>query len=103
MDLLTLTFLVIISLSAIIFRSPFQNFPLDDDFSIYTYRARFASKGFEWKKDLQLIGIPMWRMLLQDKIYGSSGIQGIRHLQTIFHKKKNAVWRRRLTSALNKS
>ena len=85
MDLLTLTFLVIISLSAIIFRSPFQNFPLDDDFSIYTYRARFASKGFEWKKDLQLIGIPMWRMLLQDKIYGSSGIQGIRHLQTIFH------------------
>ena len=85
MDLLTLTFLVIISLSAVMFRRPFQNFPLDDDFAIYTYRARFASKGFEWKKDLQLIGIPMWRMLLHDRIYRSSGVKGIRHLQTIFH------------------
>ena len=85
MDLLTLTFLVITSLSAVMFRRPFKNFPLDDDFAIYTYRARFASKGFEWKKDLQLIGIPMWRMLLQDRIYGSGGIQLIRHLQTAFH------------------
>ena len=85
MDLLTLTFLVITSLSAVMFRRPFKNFPLDDDFAIYTYRARFASKGFEWKNDLQLIGIPMWRMLLQDRVYGSGGIQLIRHLQTAFH------------------
>ncbi|MZH02084.1 MAG: hypothetical protein F3745_01410, partial [Nitrospinae bacterium] len=87
MDLLTPILLVIISLSAILCRRPFQNFPLDDDFAIYTYRARFASLGFKWKKDLQLIGIPMWRMLLQDKLYGSSegGIQRIRHLQTTFH------------------
>ncbi len=87
MDLLTLIFLVIISLCAILFRRPFQNFPLDDDFAIYTYRARFASQGFLWKKDLQLIGIPMWRMLLQDKLYGSTegGVQRIRHLQTTFH------------------
>ena len=87
MDLLTPTFLLIISLSAILFRRPFQNFPLDDDFAIYTYRARFASQGFQWKKDLQLIGIPMWRMLLQDKLYGSveGGVQRIRHLQTTFH------------------
>jgi GT2 family glycosyltransferase/tetratricopeptide (TPR) repeat protein len=87
MDLLTPTFLVLVSLSAILFRKPFQNFPLDDDFAIYTYRARFASQGFQWKKDLQLIGIPMWRMLLQDKLYGSAegGVQRIRHLQTTFH------------------
>ena len=85
MDLLTLTFLVVISLSAILFRRPFQNFPLDDDFAIYTYRARFASQGFQWKKDLQIIGIPMWRMLLQDRLYGSGGVQRIRHLQTAFH------------------
>ena len=87
MDLLTPTFLLIISLSAILFRSPFQNFPLDDDFAIYTYRARFASQGFQWKKDLQIIGIPMWKMLLFDKLYGSpeGGVQRIRHLQTAFH------------------
>ncbi len=87
MDLLTLTFLVIISLSAVLFRRPFQNFPLDDDFAIYTYRARFASQGFQWKKDLQLIGIPMWKMLLFDRVYGfaEGGVQRIRHLQTSFH------------------
>ena len=87
MDLLTPTFLVIISLSAILFRRPFQNFPLDDDFAIYTYRAHFASQGFQWKKDLQMIGIPMWKMLLLDKLYGSreGGVQRIRHLQTAFH------------------
>jgi tetratricopeptide (TPR) repeat protein len=87
MDLLTLTFLAGISLSAILFRTPFQNFPLDDDFAIYTYRARFAALGFQWKKDLQIIGIPMWKMLLLEKLYGSpeGGIQRIRHLQTTFH------------------
>ena len=87
MDLLTPTFIVIISLSAILCRRPFQNFPLDDDFAIYTYRARFASQGFKWKKDLQIIGIPMWKMLLLDRLYGSKegGVQRIRHLQTAFH------------------
>lgn len=87
MDLLTLTFLLIISLTAILFRRPFQNFPLDDDFAIYTYRARFAPQGFQWKKDLQIIGIPMWKMLLLDKLYDSKeyGVQRIRHLQTAFH------------------
>lgn len=60
---------------------------MDDDFAIYTYRARFASRGFQWKKDLQIIGIPMWKMLLFDKLYGSpqGGVQRIRHLQTAFH------------------
>jgi hypothetical protein len=34
-----------------------------------------------------MIGIPMWKMLLLDKLYGSreGGVQRIRHLQTAFH------------------
>jgi tetratricopeptide (TPR) repeat protein len=85
MDLLTPTFLVVISLFAVLFRRPFQDFPLDDDFAIYTYRSRFSSQGFQWKKDLQLIGIPMWKMLLFDQVYRSGGVKRIRHLQTAFH------------------
>lgn len=87
MDLQSTTFLTLIALTGILSRRPFLQFPLDDDFSIYTYRARFASKGFQWKKDLQIIGIPIWRMLLMDKLYGNpqGGVQRIRHLQTVFH------------------
>jgi tetratricopeptide (TPR) repeat protein len=87
MDLLSITFLILILLTGILSRRPFLHFPLDDDFSIYTYRARFASKGFQWKKDLQIIGIPIWRMLLMDKLYGNpeGGVTRIRHLQTFFH------------------
>ncbi len=87
MDLQQTTFLILIALTGILSRRPFLRFPLDDDFSIYTYRARFANKGFQWKKDLQIIGIPIWRMLLMDKLYGNSkgGVQRIRHLQTVFH------------------
>ena len=87
MDPQSITFLTLIALTGILSRRPFLPFPLDDDFSIYTYRARFASKGFQWKKDLQIIGIPIWRMLLMDKLYGNpqGGVQRIRHLQTVFH------------------
>ncbi len=87
MDLQSTTFLTLIALTGILSRRPFLRFPLDDDFSIYTYRARFAKKGFQWKKDLQIIGIPIWRMLLMDKLYGNSegGVQRIRYLQTVFH------------------
>jgi hypothetical protein len=68
-------------------RLPFRNFPLDDDFAIYTYRARFADKGFQWKKDLQIIGLPIWKMLLMDRCFGhgEGGYRRIRHLQTLFH------------------
>ena len=87
MDLQQTTFLILIALTGALSRRPFLRFPLDDDFSIYTYRARFAGKGFQWKKDLQIIGIPIWRMLLMDKLYGNpeNGVQRIRHLQTVFH------------------
>jgi hypothetical protein len=87
MDLLSITFLILILLTGILSRRPFLHFPLDDDFSIYTYRARFAGKGFQWKKDLQIIGIPIWRMLLMDKLYGNpeGGVARIRHMQTFFH------------------
>ncbi|GJL79454.1 MAG: hypothetical protein NPINA01_24430 [Nitrospinaceae bacterium] len=87
MDPQQILFLILIALTGIASRRPFLHFPMDDDFSIYTYRARFAGRGFQWKKDLQIIGIPMWRMLLQDKLYGNpeDGLQRIRHLQTLFH------------------
>jgi tetratricopeptide (TPR) repeat protein len=87
LDPLQITFLILTALTGVASRRPFLHFPMDDDFSIYTYRARFANRGFQWKKDLQIIGIPMWRMLLQDKLYGNpeTGVQRIRTLQTFFH------------------
>ncbi|MEE2986690.1 MAG: hypothetical protein VX667_02755 [Nitrospinota bacterium] len=86
-------FPVIVVASAFLFRRPFVNFPLDDDFSIYTYRARFARKGFQWKKDLQIIGVPMWKMLLFDKAFDSpdGGVQRIRLIQTLFHAAASAM------------
>ena len=87
MDLQQTTFLILIALTGILSRRPFLRFPLADDFSIYTYRARVARKGFPCKKDLPIIGIPIWRMLLMDKLYGNphGWVQRIRHLQTVFH------------------
>jgi len=87
MELLTTFHLLTLIVSAFLCRFPFLNFPLDDDFAIYTYRARFAKKGFLWKDDLQIIGIPMWKMMLFDKLFASSdkGHLRIRHLQTLFH------------------
>jgi len=68
-------------------RLPFKNFPLDDDFAIYTYRSRFSKRGFKWKKDIQLIGNPFWKMPLLDTLYGDpkNGIQRLRQLQSLFH------------------
>ena len=84
--LITFHLLAIITM-AYLCRLPFLNFPLDDDFAIYTYRARFAKQGFNWKKDLQIIGIPMWKMMLFDKVFSSpeNGHTRIRNLQTLFH------------------
>jgi len=84
--LITFHSLVILFL-AYLCRLPFLDFPLDDDFAIYTYRARFANRGFKWKNDLQIIGIPMWKMILFDKIFSSpeNGHTRIRYLQTLFH------------------
>jgi len=68
-------------------RLPFKNFPLDDDFAIYTYRSRFSKRGFKWKKDIQLIGNPFWKMPLLDTLYGDpkNGTQRLRQLQSLFH------------------
>jgi len=78
-------------LSAFI-RRPFQDFPIDDDFSVHTYIPRFAKWGLCWKKDLALIGIPIWKMKWLDRIYASpeGGVQRIRGVQTAFH--ILAVW-----------
>jgi hypothetical protein len=87
MDPLTTFQILTLIASAYLCRLPFLKFPLDDDFAIYTYRARFARKGFNWKDDLQIIGIPMWKMMLFDKVFASpdGGHSRIRNLQTLFH------------------
>ncbi|MCH8156567.1 MAG: hypothetical protein IID18_02245, partial [Nitrospinae bacterium] len=74
-------------ITALACRLPFFNFPLDDDFSIYTYRARFARRGFQWKRDVQLIGNPFWKMPLLDRLYGDvdGGVRRLRMLQAVFH------------------
>ncbi|MEK9628644.1 MAG: glycosyltransferase [Nitrospinota bacterium] len=87
MDPLISIHLLSIIFLAFLCRWPFLKFPLDDDFAIYTYRARFRDIGFDWKKDLQIIGIPMWKMMLFDRVFASreNGHSRIRNLQTLFH------------------
>jgi len=85
-------FILILGGLSILIRKPFLNFPIDDDFAIHTYIPRFARWGLRWKKDLALIGIPIWKMKWLDLMYGlpEGGVQRIRHLQTAFH--IAAVW-----------
>ncbi|QPJ65007.1 MAG: hypothetical protein G3M78_06235 [Candidatus Nitrohelix vancouverensis] len=82
-----IAYLAITAIIAASSRLPFRNFPIDDDFAVHTYIARFKRRGFEWKKDLQLIGIPIWKMKLLDRFYKdpSVGVDRIRHLQTALH------------------
>jgi len=84
---LTTFHILFVIVSAFLCRLPFLKFPLDDDFAIYTYRAQFMKKGFKWKEDLQIIGLPVWKMILFDKVFSSSekGHLRIRNLQTFFH------------------
>ena len=87
MEYQTFLFPITVLITALACRLPFLNFPLDDDFAIYTYRARFAQRGFKWKQDIQLIGNPFWKVPLLDLLYGhpEGGIWRLRRLQTLFH------------------
>ena len=87
MEYHTFLFPLTVLITALSCRLPFTNFPLDDDFAIYTYRARFAKRGFKWKKDVQLIGSPFWKMPLLDLLYGipKGGTRRLRKFQTAFH------------------
>ena len=87
MEYHTFLFPLTVLITALSCRLPFTNFPIDDDFAIYTYRARFAKRGFKWKKDVQLIGNPFWKMPLLDLLYGNpeGGTRRLRRLQTAFH------------------
>ena len=87
MEYHTFLFPFAIIILGLVCRLPFKNFPLDDDFAIYTYRSRFSKRGFKWKKDIQLIGNPFWKMPLLDALYAGpkNGPQRLRQLQTIFH------------------
>ena len=80
MEYHTFLFPFAIIILGLVCRLPFKNFPLDDDFAIYTYRSRFAQRGFKWKKDIQLIGNPFWKMPLLDAIYADpkNGTQRLR-------------------------
>ncbi len=87
MDTLEISLAASILVFSVLTRLPFLKFPLDDDFSIYTYVARFAGRGFRWKKDLWLLGKPVWTELLLARLYGSpeQGVQQIRLLFAAFH------------------
>ncbi|MBI4383443.1 MAG: hypothetical protein HY579_05345 [Nitrospinae bacterium] len=87
MDFQLILSIAIIVLTAILSRLPFLRFPMDDDFSIYTYIARFADRGLRWKKDLFLVGLPIWRMLILDKLYGrpETGVQRTRAFFAAVH------------------
>jgi len=87
MEYHTFLFPLTVLITALSCRLPFTNFPIDDDFGIYTYRARFAKHGFKWKKDIQLIGNPFWKMPLLDLLYGNpkGGTRRLRKFQTAFH------------------
>ncbi|PIQ99784.1 MAG: hypothetical protein COV66_09235 [Nitrospinae bacterium CG11_big_fil_rev_8_21_14_0_20_45_15] len=85
-------FILILGGLSILIRKPFLDFPIDDDFAVHTYIPRFAKWGLRWKKDLALIGIPIWKMKWLDRVYGQpeGGIHRTRNLQTAFH--IAAVW-----------
>jgi tetratricopeptide (TPR) repeat protein len=87
MEYHTFLFPLAVMITALSCRLPFKNFPLDDDFSIYTYRVRFAKLGFKWKEDIQLIGNPFWKMCILDFLYSNpdGGVRRLRRLQTTFH------------------
>ncbi len=67
---------VIVAAAALAARLPFLRFPMDEDFAYYTYRARFASEGIQWKKDAFLI-YPAWKVHLLDTIYGNDPANGV--------------------------
>ncbi len=86
-DLAFIPYAMMIAGAAVIFRVPFLNLPIDEDFAFYTYRAHFARKGIKWKKDVFTF-IPQWRMHILDTVYGNNGTNGIlriRLLLALFH------------------
>ncbi|MFQ5671493.1 MAG: tetratricopeptide repeat protein [Nitrospinales bacterium] len=72
MDFQSLPCLAIVILIAVLSRLPFLRFPMDEDMATFTYRARFAARGFEWKRDL-FVFYPTCRMRLFDALYGRPG------------------------------
>lgn len=81
------SFATIVSITALLARIPFLNFPIDEDLATYTYLARFSVKGLKWKQDMYSF-YPIWRMSVLDFIYGSQperGIFRIRIFLTICH------------------
>jgi tetratricopeptide (TPR) repeat protein len=66
----TTAILALVAVSAgVASRMPFLRYPIDDDFSIYTYIARFKHLGLRWKTDLFQLGNFLQSLL--DALYGS--------------------------------
>ncbi len=84
MDRIEILFIAVLTATAVASRLPFLKFPIDDDFAIFTYIARFKSWGLKWKKDLFLIGNPIWRMHLQDMLYGDNPEKGVVRIRLVF-------------------
>lgn len=86
MDFQILAHLLVIASVVVLSRLPFLRFPMDEDLSFYTYRARFAARGLQWKRDM-FVMYPVCRMLLIDKLYGhvESGVKRIRLFLMAMH------------------
>lgn len=69
MDFQSIPYIAAVSLIAVLSRLPFLHFPMDEDMATFTYRARFAARGFAWKRDV-FVFYPTCRMRLFDALYG---------------------------------
>ncbi|MEC7641591.1 MAG: hypothetical protein VYC17_05485 [Nitrospinota bacterium] len=82
MDIQLILHIILITLVAVTSRLPFLRFPMDEDLATFTYRARFAHRGFNWKQDI-FVFYPNWRMLLFDKWY-SQPEDGVLRIRLLF-------------------
>jgi len=69
-------FLSLPALFALLFKYPFLNFPMDEDFAFHTYQSRFAGQGIKWKEDIWIF-LPQWKMSVFNIIYGKNPERGI--------------------------
>ena len=67
---------IIVALAAIAFKYPFLRFPMDEDFSFYTYLAHFQGIGLQMKKDFMVLS-PVWRARFISLVYGKSSANGV--------------------------
>jgi len=67
---------VAVAVAAVAFKLPFLRFPMDEDFSFYTYVSHFRGRGIRLKKDFMAL-LPAWRVHLISLVYGDTPAGGI--------------------------